>query len=394
MDATSAASAIADGVGDVVPEAEVILVPIADGGEGTLDVLAAAIPDLELFEAEVIGPRPDRGTVRARWGLAADRRIAVVELAEACGLASLDLEDRDPLATGTHGVGQLLEIARSRLRRDPDQPSELVLTLGGSGTVDGGIGAARALGMAIEGPSGSPVRPLVGGDLESVGVVRWNPAVLAGWSGIRLRIVGDVVNPLLGSDGAAGTYGPQKGADRIAVDRLERGLARWLGIMEAFVEGPCGGPGTGAAGGVSIGLAPWIFACDAASGATELNLADRLESGFEVVADVVGLSRHLETVDLLVTSEGSLDRQSMMGKAIGRLVELAEEAGVPVVAVPGTTGDLDASSADRFAVIRALDEEVGPVACRDDPATAMRKTVSRAVGAWIESQEDVARHWK
>ncbi len=384
MGPRSAASAIAAGVGDVMPSAEQILAPVADGGEGTLDVLAAAIPDLEVLESEVVGPRPDRPSIRARWGLGRDRRIAVVELAEACGLARLEIPERDPLATSTHGVGQLLEIARARLRADPDRPSELVLALGGSATVDGGIGAARALGMDIEGPTGPGDRPLVGADLEEVRVVRWNPEILARWSGIRLRLAGDVVNPLLGPNGAAGVYGPQKGADEAAVDRLDGGLVRWLRIMEAFIEGPCGGPGTGAAGGMPVGLAPWVAASCVNSETGGFDLSEKLESGFEVVADVLGLRERLETVDLLITSEGSLDRQSMMGKTVGRLVDLAEEAGVPVVAVPGTLGDLEPSSAERFAVIRPLDDEVGPVVCRDEPAVAMRKAVGSALQAWIE----------
>lgn len=384
MGSGSAASAIAAGVREVMPAAELILAPVADGGEGTLDVLAAAIPDLEVLEAEVVGPRPDRPSIRARWGLGKDRRVAVVELAEACGLARLEIPDRDPLATSTHGVGQLLETARARLHADLDHPSDLVLALGGSATVDGGIGAARALGIEIEGPAGSGDRPLVGADLEEVRVVRWNPEILARWSGIRLRIAGDVVNPLLGPEGAAGVYGPQKGADQAAIDRLESGLARWLRIMEAFIEGPCGGSGTGAAGGIPVGLAPWVAASLLESGSGGFDLSEQLESGFEVVADVLGLRRRLKTVDLLITSEGSLDRQSMMGKTVGRLVDLAEEARVPVVAVPGTTGDLGPSSAGRFAVIRALDDEVGPVACKDDPADALRKAAGSALQAWIE----------
>ena len=378
IDASSAASAIAAGVREVLPAAEVVIAPIADGGEGTLEVLAASIPDLEMIEALVPGPRPDRPPIRARWGLGGDRRLAIVELAEASGLAHLEPADRDPLATGTAGVGHLLEMARSKLRRGGSKPSELLLAVGGSATVDGGLGAARALGMTVSGPHGAGDRSLVGADLEAVGAVQVDPGLLGDWAGVRLRLLGDVGNPLLGPDGAARVFGPQKGADERSIERLETGLRHWAAIMESLVGGRCDGPGTGAAGGVAVGLAPLLLVeSEPAS-----DLAGSIESGFEVVAETIDLARQLETADLVITSEGSLDRQSMMGKAVGRLVTMAEKAAVPVMAVPGTADRLDGASADRFTVIRSLVEEVGVDASWEDPAGALRTTVINALGVW------------
>ena len=382
IDAPAAASAMAAGVRAVLPGAEVVLVPIADGGEGTLRVLATSIPDLDILESTVPGPRPDRPPVRAHWGLREDRRLAIVELAEASGLARLEVPDRDPLATGTSGIGHLLEEARSRLLRSDSRPSELMLALGGSSTVDGGIGAARALGMVVEGPSGSSDRPLVGADLAAVTTLRRDPACQERWDGIRLRLLGDVDNPLLGPLGAARVFGPQKGADGPSVERLEAGLEHWSRIMESVVGESCVGPGTGAAGGMAVGLAPLIIREASRAGGRPVDLGAGMESGFGAVAEAVGLDRQLETADLVITSEGSLDRQSMMGKAVGRLVARAEHAGVPVLAVPGTTKDLDAATADRFRVIRSLTEEVGFERAWKDPVQALGTTVARALRTW------------
>ena len=382
IDASSAAAAIAAGVRDVLPSADVLIAPIADGGEGTLAVLEASIPDLEMMEAVVPGPRPDRPAVRARWGLRRDRRLAIVELAEASGLVHLDQADRDPLQTGTSGVGHLLETARSKLLRDGSRPSELILAVGGSATVDGGLGAARALGMTVSGPEGPGDRSLVGADLETVDGVQVGPGLLSDWTAVRLRILGDVENALLGPDGAARTFGPQKGADEESIGRLETGLRRWAGIVGSVVGGCCDGPRTAAAGGVALGLAPLLLRSSRPVSDRSGDLGASIESGFKVVAEIIGLARHLRAADLVITSEGSLDRQSMMGKAVGRLVTMAERAKVPIVAVPGTADRLDAASADRFMMIRSLTEEVGVDSAWQDPAGALRATVGNVLGSW------------
>ncbi len=363
--ARDAADAIAKGVREALPDAEVRCVPLADGGEGTLDVLGSTRHDLVASSGRVPGPRPDRPEIDARFAVSTTTGLAVVELADAAGLARLAVEDRDPERTGTAGVGRLLDLAR-RAAVDTGHPIEIVLALGGSGTVDGGLGAVRALGVEIIGPGGDSTRPLVGADLASVRGVRIPAALRERWAEVRLRVLADVRNPLTGPLGAARVFGPQKGATPAAVDRLESGLVRWGGLLaERFGVDPTA-PGTGAAGGIGIALAAFL-------GAT-------IEPGFEVIAAMVGLDQAIAESDLVITSEGRLDRQSVMGKVIGGVLDRADRVGVPVMAVPGSVEDpLPDDLRGRFTAIRSLEETVGPVAARCRPLEALRQATATAL---------------
>jgi glycerate kinase len=362
-DARSAAEGIAAGVHEAMPDAVVRQIPLADGGEGTLDVLASAIPDLEVVEMEVSGPRPDRGGVSARLGVRRRGDLAVVELAEASGLGRLAMSDRDPECTGTAGVGQLLDAARERL---VDVPAEIMLAVGGSGTVDGGLGALRALGIDIDGPSGEASRPLLGGDLAAVDDIRVPEAVRRRWGGVRVRVLADVRNPLTGATGAARVFGPQKGGSPDAVERLERGLTHWGTLLRDRFGVDPSMPGAGAAGGIG-------FALSAVLGAT-------IAPGFDAVAAMVGLDAAIEASDIVIVSEGRLDRQSVMGKVIGGVLERAARHGVPVVAVPGAVEpDLPAGVRSRFAVIRTLEDAVGPQQARTRTRDALRTATIEAL---------------
>jgi glycerate kinase len=291
-----------------------------------------------------------------------------VELAECAGLAMVRPPDRDPERTGTAGVGSVLDLALDRLRAECDdqRPMEVFLALGGSGTVDGGIGALRAMGVEIVGPEGHPDRPLLGRDLAAVRDLRVPPAILARWAGVRIRVLADVRNPLSGPTGAARIFGPQKGASPAAVERLEHGLAHWGALLaDRFGVDP-DLSGAGAAGGVGIALAATL-------GAT-------IEPGFDVVASLLGLDAAIGERDLVITSEGRLDRQSLMGKVIGGVLDRAERHGVPVIAVPGAVeADLPDGIRRRFAAIRSLEETVGPDLARHRTLDALRQTASAAM---------------
>jgi len=384
-DARAASDAIASGVRDAIPDAIITCMPLADGGEGTLDVLASTMSELAIERAVVPGPRPDRDPVEAGFGVDVATGRAVVELAEAAGLARLAPEDRDPERTGTAGAGRLLDLARGRLvdgrqgdGEDRDgldggggggggarRSREIVLALGGSGTVDGGLGAIRALGVEVVGPAGDPGRPLVGGDLASVRDLRVPDDVRDRWAGVRLRVLADVCNPLAGPTGAARIFAPQKGASPAAVERLEAGLVRWGELLATRFGVDPGRPGAGAAGGVGLALA-------AVLGAT-------IEPGFDVVASLVGLDAAIAASDVVITSEGRLDRQSLMGKVIGGVLERAGRHGVPVVAVPGgVDAALPAETRRRFASIRSLESMVGPEAARRRPLEALRLAAASA----------------
>ena len=363
--AIEAAAAIGDAIEARMPGVEVDRCPLGDGGEGTLDVLAAD-RSLQLQSFSVIGPRRDRPAVDARFGISPDRRLAVVELAEAAGLNLLSAEDRNPRWTGTGGVGDLLGTAREQLQSRFGIRPILILTVGGSGTVDGGIGALSRMGVEFRGTDGSLRSPLVGDDLARIQGLEVSEQVRAAWAGIDLRIATDVHNPLLGPTGAATVFGPQKGADEPTVEFLQRGLESWAEVMGRCVgidraAEAASSPGAGAAGGIAFALQALFEA--------------RLESGFDLVADRIGLEDRVRAADLVVTSEGRLDAQSMMGKATGRLLDLATFHETPVAAIPGSVGDLPGDVRGRFRWIRSLIDTCGVSMATSDPCGAMAAAV-------------------
>lgn len=337
IDAVGAARAIAEGWASARPADEVTCTPMADGGEGLLAAVAHSRPDAAWHEAEVASARGIATT--AQW-LTLPGGVAVIETAQACGLAGLPADDRDPLFTTTYGVGQLLLAAAP-------SASRMIVGLGGSATVDGGAGMVSALtGHALRREDGNGVK--VGG--------RWvrHTTTLRPFPPLDLppvQVASDVTSPLLGPDGAARVYGPQKGASPEAVEELEEALTRYAEVMERDLPGgPWRDlPGAGAAGGLG-------FALMALLGAT-------VESGADLVADLVGLAP--STADLVITGEGSLDAQTAAGKAPAVVARRAREAGTPVMAIAGR-----ATAAGRRGFVEV--EELGPAGL-DDPAGALRR---------------------
>jgi glycerate kinase len=289
--------------------------PVADGGEGTVDALVAATGG-RVVTRRVTGPLPEM-KVDAPFGILGDGETAVVEMAAASGLHWLKANERDPLATTTFGTGELLvEAAKLGVR-------QIILGIGGSATVDAGIGCAQACGLPVILAGGEPVsatEPLCGRDLPSVVLVKHG----RGSSVERVRIVVacDVTNPLYGPDGAAPVYGPQKGAAPPVVRWLDdelRALAARLGkTAEAKM------PGAGAAGGLGFAMLAWF-------GAT-------LRSGVEIVIEATGLEHRLAGADLCLTGEGRLDASSLHGKAPVGVARLCRRLGVPCLAVVGSVG--------------------------------------------------------
>jgi glycerate kinase len=297
---------MAAGVSAVWPAAEVLERPTSDGGNGLLEACARLLGGT-LAEHEVRGPLGD--PVRAR-ALRAGRQV-VIESAEACGLHLMSPERRAPLLATTRGVGELLGVAIE------GGAAEVVLGLGGSGTVDGGTGMARALGWRFEDEAGAPLAE-GGGSLTRLDRVQAPPRNL----GARVTALCDVENPLLGDEGAARVYGPQKGAGPEEVEVLEAGLARLADVLEARLGLAVAGlAGAGAAGGLGAGARAFLGA--------------ELVSGAEWMIERTGLRDLLAGADLVVTGEGRYDAQSGMGKVAGRVVEAARAAGVPVLLVCG-----------------------------------------------------------
>ena len=313
LTARQAAEAVATGWRRTRPGDDLDLVPMADGGEGTMQALTQALGG-RIVPATVTGPLGD--PVEAAFGLAsADRaRLGVVEMATASGLALVPPARRDVLSATTRGTGELMALA---IDAGADR---LVVCIGGSATNDGGAGMAAALGARLLDETGASIadggQALAG--LAHIDLTSLHPGLA------RATVVGacDVDNPLVGPSGASAVYGPQKGASPDDVAALDRAL----GHLAAVVQRDLGvdlrdEPGAGAAGGLGFGL---LAFCGA-----------RLRPGVEVVMDAVGLPRRIAAADLVITGEGSLDEQSLHGKVPAGVLGTCELAGVPVAIVCG-----------------------------------------------------------
>ncbi|TMF31712.1 MAG: glycerate kinase [Chloroflexi bacterium] len=314
LTASEAASAIARGVREVFPEAEVVEVPVADGGDGTVEALVSANHG-DYRAAQVEGPLGD--PVSAEYGLIESGRKAVVELATASGLTLIPLSRRDPRRTSTYGFGQLLEAARR------DGAETIIAGIGGSATNDGGAGMAQALGYRLLDADGRDL-PRGGAALsrlqriESAGFDR-------GWRSVAVKVACDVTNPLTGPSGASAIYGPQKGADEAAVRELDAALARLAEVIERDLGKRVADiPGAGAAGGAGAGLVAFLEA--------------DLLPGAPLVVDAAGLDAKLRGADLVITGEGRADEQTAYGKAPGEVAKRAHATGIPVVLLAGSKG--------------------------------------------------------
>jgi glycerate kinase len=315
LSAPQVCDAMARGIRRVRADAEIDACPMADGGEGTVAALVAATGGR--FETRrVTGPLPDM-KVDATFGVLGDGRTAVIEMAAASGLALLKPEDRNPLNTTTFGTGELLMAAVEL------GVHEIILGIGGSATVDGGIGCAQACGLPVlleDGEPVSPTEPLCARDLPTVLMIKHGRG--SAIERVRIRVACDVVNPLFGPNGAAHVYGPQKGAMPPQVDWLDKalhGLAERSGkLAEANVSG------AGAAGGLGFGMLAFF-------GAT-------LQSGAGLLIDATRLRQRLRGADLCITGEGRLDAGSLHGKAPIAVARLCKSLGVPCVAVVGSVG--------------------------------------------------------
>lgn len=310
LDARAVAEAMARGWRSVHPQAECICVPMADGGEGTLAALLAGGGERRL--ARVEGPLGE--PVEAAWGLLADGG-AVIEMATASGLALVPVGRRDALRASSFGVGQLIRAALDAGAR------RILLTLGGSACNDAGAGLLQALGARL--------RDAGGGELVRGGAALSHLAHIdlsgldARLAGVTLQAAVDVDNPLCGAQGASVVFGPQKGASRADVERLDAALAHFSRLLGA--EALAGLPGSGAAGGLG-------FALRAVLGA-------ELRPGVELVAEQLGLAGRIAGADLVLTGEGRLDGQTLRGKTPLGVLRLARAAGVPCVALAGSLGE-------------------------------------------------------
>jgi glycerate kinase len=328
LGAQAVGEAIARGVLTALPEAQLEIVALADGGEGTAEAIRRARAG-----EWIISPAHDaRGRLgRSRYAWIAEPRLAAMEMSAAAGLAQLAPNERDPMSASTFGVGEMLQAAADR------GAAQIIIGLGGSATNDGGFGLARALGFRF---FGGDDRELTGPVSDLLALTRVELP-----DDLRLPLIiaaCDVSNPLLGPHGATRTFGAQKGATPEQLEILERALTRLADIAaQTFAGDRRDIPGAGAAGGLGFGL---LTFCGAA-----------IHSGFDVVAEAVDLRVKVARADIVITGEGKLDRQTLAGKGPAGVARMARELQKPVYAIVGVATD-DPGVRQLFDGIATLDD--------------------------------------
>ena len=318
--------AIQSGFSQVFPDANYTLLPMADGGEGTSEVLSYALGgDWQAVTVHDPLMRP----ITAHY-LLLDNATAVIEIAEACGLHLLTVEERNPLTTSSFGVGELINDALNK------GATRIIIGLGGSATNDAGTGMLSALGMHFYN-SKDRILPQGGGGLhklQRIDSATFNPNLLS----TIFEVACDVTNPLCGALGASAIFAPQKGATLKHVTQLDSSLHHFANVChEHGYADNKDIAGAGAAGGLGFALMTFCGA--------------QLKSGFETVAQTINLSQHIANADLVITGEGKLDAQTAMGKVAGGVSQLARAHHKPVIAICGSVDELKPAQTTQFDVV-------------------------------------------
>lgn len=314
LTALQIARAIETGVKNVLPNSETVLVPAADGGDGTLQALVDS-SDGTVETATVSDPlgRP----IESKWGAMGDGKTAVIEMAGASGLALLALDELDPLRTTTYGTGELFCAALDAGYK------RFIVGIGGSATNDGGAGLAQSLGIGLKDIQGNEL-PRGGAalaDIDHIDMSHFDARLRSA----EVTVACDVNNPLCGEDGASAVFGPQKGATPEMIKRLDTALSRFADVIETDLGVDVRDrPGAGAAGGLGAGLMAFLNA--------------KLSAGVDIVLDSVGLDQALERADLVITGEGQIDHSTIFNKTPVGIAERAGKRNIPVIAIAGGLG--------------------------------------------------------
>ncbi|MFL6561248.1 MAG: glycerate kinase [Bacillus sp. (in: firmicutes)] len=315
MTAKKAALAMEKGVKAVFPDAECVIVPMADGGEGTVESLVS-MSNGEIIKTEVIGPLGEK--VIAEYGLLGEGQTAIIEMASASGLELIKPIDRNPLLTTTYGTGQLIAHALDKgVRR-------FLIGIGGSATNDGGAGMLQALGVSFKDQNGNEL-PYGGGALNrlhSIDVSGLDERIKT----VHIDVACDVTNPLIGESGASAIFGPQKGATPEMVSILDQNLSHFAEVIKKQLGNDIAHiDGAGAAGGLGAGLLAFLNA--------------QLKKGIDLVIEYTGLEEKVKGADYVFTGEGSIDGQTLFGKTPYGVAAIAAKYSVPVIAFAGRIGN-------------------------------------------------------
>lgn len=308
------ARAMVQGAMAVWPDAEAVLVPVADGGDGTLQSLVDA-SNGEVRNTTALDPLGR--TIEVAWGALGDGKTAVIEMARSSGLALLGLDERDPLRASTFGVGQVMKVALDA------GFTRFIIGIGGSATNDGGAGMAQALGAKLLDSDGNELEP--GGaalaNLDRIDATNFDERL----AHVAIDVACDVNNPLCGPTGASAIFGPQKGATPAQVVQLDAALNRFGQIAKRDLRRDVGEiPGAGAAGGLGAGLMAFANA--------------RLRLGADIVLEAVGLEAKLKDADLVIVGEGQFDRSTVFNKSPVAVAQRAKKLGIPVIGIAGSLG--------------------------------------------------------
>jgi len=347
LSARGVAEAMAVGIARVHPDADVVLLPMADGGEGTVDALVFATGGTTVT-TDVTGPLGDR--VAATWGVLGDERTAVIEMAAASGLVLVSSDRLDPFTATTYGTGELIRAALDAGYR------RLIIGIGGSATNDGGAGMAQSLGAKFTDAAGDelPQGGAALADLRHIDIRQLDRRLKE----CRITVASDVINPLCGPDGASWVYGPQKGATDDMCRRLDEALANYAAVVERDLGISIRDrPGAGAAGGLGAGLVVFLGAM--------------IVPGIDIISDAVGLVEHLTGAALAFTGEGRLDAQTLFGKTVAGVAKRAQASHVPLIVIAGELhGDL--SDLYRHGIDAALSTAPGPITLEESQASTPR----------------------
>jgi glycerate 2-kinase len=366
LSAPAAAEAVAEGWREARPDDEMVLRPLADGGPGFVEVLAGAIEGSTRLPVQTVDPlgRPATGEVLLAG------TTAYVESAQACGLHLLTEDERDPGRTTSYGLGLLIAAVAEA------GATEVVVGLGGSATNDAGAGMLAALGAGPVDVAGYAL-PYGGAPLISAHALAGTPTLRP----VTLIAATDVDNPLIGLHGASSVFGPQKGASREDVLRLDAALEHFAGVLERGlgVTGLTTAPGGGAAGGL---------------GAALIALGGRVTSGITLITEAIGLEAELDRADLVVTGEGSFDHQSLRGKVAAGVANGARDRGLACVVVAGRveTGMREAAAAGVTETHSLVDYFGSTEQALAEPARGLREIGHRLAGQWSRTSADPAPH--
>ncbi|MCP2226995.1 glycerate kinase [Pseudomonas silensiensis] len=361
LSAQGVADAIAVGLAQVWPDAQLVKCPMADGGEGTVESILAACEG-ELRRTQVRGPLGI--TVDAAWGWLSQTHTAIIEMAEASGLQLVPPGQRDACISSTFGTGELIRAALDA------GAQRVILAIGGSATNDGGAGAMQALGVKLLDVQGQALAPggLALAQLACIDLSAIDPRL----TDVRFDIAADVNNPLCGPHGASAIFGPQKGASPEQVLQLDAALGHFAELCaQALGKDVQHEPGSGAAGG--LGFAAKAF------------LEAQFKAGVEVVAELVGLAEAVKGADLVITGEGRFDAQTLRGKTPFGVARIAREQGVPVIVIAGTLGE-GYQALYEHGIDAAFALASGPMTLEQACAEAPRLLRERA--------SDIARVWR